>query len=122
VHRYDLGLDQSAGRGGDLTDIDDINSATAGFLVHRSAMIEYPYYREALQFSRELVGMLNEAQKGSCRTALFEERHGPANRLHWLVGLRNPNDYKLLLNMIVAAMGSNGSTTDPRRHLGQNIR
>lgn len=82
-----------------MTDL-DINSATAGFLVHRTALLEYPYYQEGLQFSRELVAMLNTAQSGRCRTELFEERHGELGRVHWLVGLRNPNDYKLLLNMI----------------------
>lgn len=78
----------------------DINSASAGFLVHRTAQLQYPYYEEGLQFSRELVGMLNTAQRDVCRTTLYEEQHGGMNRLHWLVGLRNPNDYKLLLNMI----------------------
>lgn len=78
----------------------DITSASAGFLVHRTAQLQYPYYEEGLQFARELVGMLNTAQEGACRTTLYEESHGGAGRLHWLVGLRNPNDYKLLLNMI----------------------
>lgn len=78
----------------------DITTATAGFLVHRTALLEYPYYQEGLQFSRELVAMLNTVQPDRCRTALFEEKHGELGRVHWLVGLRNPNDYKLLLDMV----------------------
>jgi hypothetical protein len=82
-----------------MTEI-DINSATAGFLVHRAARLEYPFYEEGIRFSTELVEMLNTAQAGSCRTVLFEEQYGEMGRVHWLVGLRNPNDYKLLLKMI----------------------
>ncbi len=77
-----------------------ITSATAGFLVHRTALLEYPYYQEGLQFSRELVAMLNTAQSGRVHTQLFEERRGDLGRVHWFVALRNPNDYKLLLDMI----------------------
>jgi len=77
-----------------------LNSATAGFLIHRSALLQYQYYEEGLQFSRELVAMLNAAQGEHCQTALFEERFGVMGRVHWFVALRNPNDYKRLLDMI----------------------
>ena len=77
-----------------------VTSARSGFIVHRTASLAYPYFEEGLAFSRELVAMLNKAQEGYCSTTLYREVFGEACRLHWLVMLRTPHDYKRLLDLV----------------------
>jgi hypothetical protein len=77
-----------------------IHSAGAGFLVHRTAQLKYEHAEEGMAFARELVEMLNAAQRGYATVLLFQEFAGLRSRVHWLLHLHNPDDYKRLLTMV----------------------
>jgi hypothetical protein len=77
-----------------------INSATAGFLVHRTALLQAEHLEEGLAFSRELVEMLNTSARGYATVLLFQEHEGDPQRVHWLLHLRQPNDYRRLLTLV----------------------
>jgi hypothetical protein len=77
-----------------------IHSANAGFIVHRSGLIKYEFRTEGLQFGLELVEMINSSQAGNLSVFLYEELLGTYNRLHWILHMRQPNDYARLLDMV----------------------
>jgi hypothetical protein len=77
-----------------------INSATAGFLVHRAGQIKYEFRSEATEFARELVSFINPAHVGRVSVLLFEEVFGDADRLHWMLHMNRPDDYGALLDMV----------------------
>lgn len=79
---------------------DLLHSANAGFLVHRSGLIKYEFRTEALAFATELVEMITPAMVGHVSVFLYEELFGTYNRLHWLLHLKQPNDYSRLLDMV----------------------
>jgi hypothetical protein len=77
-----------------------IHSANAGFIVHRSGLIKYEFRPEGLQFGFELVEMINSSQAGNLSVFLYEELLGTYNRLHWILHMKQPNDYARLLDMV----------------------
>jgi hypothetical protein len=77
-----------------------INSATAGFLIHRVGQLRSEFRDEARAFSADLVELINTAQAGYATILAFEELFGAEDRLHWLLHLKQPNDYQRLLHMV----------------------
>ncbi|MBI3688096.1 MAG: hypothetical protein HY241_12330 [Actinobacteria bacterium] len=77
-----------------------LNSANAGFIVHRTGQLEYAFAAEGRQFSAELVQYLNRAQPDVLSASLFTEVAGVRDRVHWFVHLRSPHDYQRLLQMV----------------------
>lgn len=77
-----------------------LHSANCGFTVHRTGQLEYGFAAEGRQFAVDLVGYLNQAQRGTISTYLYEEVFGAQDRLHWFVHMRSPHDYQRLLHMV----------------------
>lgn len=77
-----------------------INSSTAGFLIHRVGQLRSEFRDEARAFSADLVELINTAQVGYVTILAFEELFGAGDRLHWLLHLKQPNDYQRLLHMV----------------------
>lgn len=77
-----------------------LNSASAGFLIHRVGQLRAEFREEGLTFSAELVDLINNAQVGYVSIFTFEELFGIQNRLHWLLHLKQPNDYRRMLEMV----------------------
>ncbi|MEU8891955.1 DUF6039 family protein [Streptomyces sp. NPDC048442] len=77
-----------------------LNSANAGFLIHRVGQLKYEFRDEGLDFSSELVELINSKQAGRISIFHFEELFGTHNRLHWLLHLKRPDDYARMLDMV----------------------
>ncbi|MFB6892907.1 DUF6039 family protein [Kitasatospora sp. NPDC056327] len=77
-----------------------LNTANAGFIVHRSGLITYEHRAEGLQFASELVELINPGDVGHVSVFLYEELFGTYNRLHWILHLKQPNDYARLLDKV----------------------
>lgn len=77
-----------------------LNSAGAGFLIHRVGQLRNEFREEGLSFSADLVDLINKAQVGYVSIFAFEELFGTRNRLHWLLHLKQPNDYQRMLDMV----------------------
>jgi hypothetical protein len=77
-----------------------LHTANAGFIVHRSGLIKYEFRAEGLQFGRQLVELINAGDVGYVSVFLYEEVIGVHNRLHWILHLKQPNDYGRLLDKV----------------------
>ncbi|WP_415949111.1 DUF6039 family protein [Streptomyces sp. KLOTTS4A1] len=77
-----------------------LNSADAGILIHRVGQLKYEFREEGLDFSSELVELINSKQAGYISIFHFEELFGTHNRLHWLLHLKRPDDYARMLDMV----------------------
>jgi len=77
-----------------------LHSANAGFIVHRTGLIRYEYRDEGITFARELIEHINGRQVGNVSVFLYEELFGTYNRLHWVLHLKQPNDYGRLLDLV----------------------
>ncbi|HEX6967239.1 MAG TPA: DUF6039 family protein [Micromonosporaceae bacterium] len=77
-----------------------LHSANAGFIVHRSAQICNEFREEGLHFAAQMVELINPVAVGAVSVFLYEELFGTHNRLHWMLHLKQPNDYSRLLDMV----------------------
>ena len=77
-----------------------ITSVDAGLIIHRTGLIRNEFLEESIQFGLELVSLINKAQAGYASIFLYRELFGLNTRLHWLLHLRQPNDYSRLLTMV----------------------
>ena len=77
-----------------------LHSANAGFIVHRSGLLRAEFRDEGRQFSAEMVELINPTQVGYVSVFLYQEQFGVHNRLHWMLHLKQPNDYHRLLDMV----------------------
>jgi hypothetical protein len=77
-----------------------LHTANAGFIVHRSGLIKYEFRAEGLQFGRQLVELINAGDVGYVSVFLYEEVIGVHNRLHWILHMKQPNDYGRLLDKV----------------------
>lgn len=77
-----------------------ITSVDAGLIIHRTGLIKNEFLDESIQFGLELVGLINRAQAGYASIFLYRELFGLSTRLHWMLHLRQPNDYSRLLTMV----------------------
>jgi len=93
-------LFRPAGTQAPVPDDQLLHSANAGFLIHRSGLIKYEFRSEGLAFASELVKFINPNHAGYVTVFLYEELLGTYNRLHWLLHLKQPNDYQRLLDMV----------------------
>jgi hypothetical protein len=69
--------------------------------MHRSAQIRYDFRSEARQFGREVAESINKNLPGDCTVFVYEEAFGVADRLHWLIHLRDLGTYMRLLALHV---------------------
>ena len=77
-----------------------LNSADAGFLIHRVGQLKNEFLDEGVSFSADLVDLINNAQVGYVSIFAFEELFGLRGRLHWLLHLKEPSDYRRMLDMV----------------------
>jgi len=77
-----------------------LNSADAGFLIHRVGQLKNEFREEGMSFSADLVDLINNAQVGYVSIFAFEELFGTQSRLHWLLHLKEPSDYRRMLDMV----------------------
>ncbi|WP_433498387.1 DUF6039 family protein [Sphaerimonospora sp. CA-214678] len=77
-----------------------ITSADAGFLIHRCGQLRQEFRTEGLAFAAEMGKLINPTQIGYVSVFLYEELLGTHNQVHWLVHLKQPNDYRRLLDMV----------------------
>ncbi|MBI3688101.1 MAG: hypothetical protein HY241_12355 [Actinobacteria bacterium] len=78
-----------------------LHSANAGIVMHRSTQIRYDFRSEARQFGREVAESINKNLPGECTVFVYEEAFGTADRLHWLIHLRDLSTYLRLLTLHV---------------------
>lgn len=78
-----------------------LHSANAGIVMHRSGQMVYDLRSEARQFGREVAESINRKLPGECTVFVFEEAFGCADRLHWLIHLKDLTTYMRLLQLHV---------------------
>jgi hypothetical protein len=76
-----------------------LNSSNAGLIIHRSGQIRHEFRTEGRQFIAELIGHINRRLPGTATTYAYEEVLGQLDRIHCLIHLKQPNDYRALLHM-----------------------
>lgn len=84
-----------------LADDQILHSGNAGIVMHRSAQIAYDFRSEARKFGREVAESINRNLPGECTVFVYEEAFGAADRLHWLIHLRDLTTYMRLLQLHV---------------------
>jgi hypothetical protein len=78
-----------------------VTSANAGIVMHRTAQLDYGFRSEARTFAREVAESINRNLPGECSVFVYEEAFGQADRLHWLMHLRDISTYMRLLEVHV---------------------
>jgi hypothetical protein len=78
-----------------------LHSGNAGIILHRTAQLVYDHRSEARQFGREVAESINGPLAGDCTVFVYEEAFGAADRLHWLIHLRDLTTYQRLLELHV---------------------
>jgi hypothetical protein len=84
-----------------LPDSQILHSANSGIVMHRSAQPIYNFRSEARTFAREVAESINNNLPGECTVFVYEEGFGSADRLHWLIHLRDLTTYMRLLELHV---------------------
>lgn len=77
-----------------------LHSANSGLIIHRVGQVNYDFGTEARTFARDLQDHNNRALHPYLTAFIYEEVLGVEDRLHWLIHMRNPNDYGKLLEMV----------------------
>jgi hypothetical protein len=85
-----------------LPDEQILHSTNAGIVMHRTAQIIYDFRSEARAFGREVAESINKNLPGECTVFVYEEGFGAADRLHWLIHLKDLNTYMRLLKLHVS--------------------
>ncbi len=78
-----------------------LHSGNAGIVMHRSAQIDYNFRSEARKFGREVADSINNNMAGECTVFVYEEAFGAADRLHWMIHLKDLTSYQRLLELHV---------------------
>lgn len=85
----------------DQADDELLHSANSGVVMHRSGQMVYDLRSEARAFGREVAESINDKLPGECSVYVYEEAFGSADRLHWLIHLKDMNTYMRLLALHV---------------------
>ncbi len=83
-----------------LPEAELLHSGNAGLIIHRVGQFKYEFAEEGHGFSVDLLRYINENQVGVASTFCYEETFGIRDRVHWLIHMRSPNEYKKLLHMV----------------------
>ncbi|NUR27853.1 MAG: hypothetical protein HOV83_18745 [Catenulispora sp.] len=78
-----------------------LHSGNAGIILHRTALIEYDFRSEGRKFAREAAESINENLPGEATVFVYEEAFGTADRLHWLIHLKDIKTYYRVLELHV---------------------
>ncbi|MFE7390164.1 DUF6039 family protein [Streptomyces sp. NPDC057582] len=85
-------LHQAAAAGDDV-----LQSANAGVVVERTAVIAAGLATEAHLFARQLTEAINKGNPGTATAFVYDETFGVQGRLHWMVHLRSMGDYERIM-------------------------
>jgi hypothetical protein len=77
----------------------DMNTATAGVVMHRVADFDYQFRAEARVFACVVAENVNLNMDGVASVFLYEEPFGPMDRVHWLIHMRSLAVYYLLMGL-----------------------
>lgn len=77
-----------------------LHSGNAGMIIYRVGQLAYEFAREGRVYSVDLLKYVNEHQVGVATTFAYEEVFGVRDRMHWLIHMRSPNEYRKLLEMV----------------------
>ncbi|MFB6888402.1 DUF6039 family protein [Kitasatospora sp. NPDC056327] len=88
-----------------------LNSASAGIVLLRSARIGHGFAAEGRELAREIADTVNERYAGEAAVTLFDEAFGDAERVHWAIGLKDLTVYGRL-RADLAAQGRPGTFVD----------
>lgn len=77
-----------------------LHSGNAGLIIYRVGQLHYEFAAEGRGFSVDLLNYLNEHQAGVATTFCYEEVFGTRDRMHWLIHMRSPEEYRKLLEMV----------------------
>lgn len=80
----------------------NLNSVTSGVVLLRSAQVRSRFRGEARAFARATAESINERLPGQASAFLFEEAFGPADRIHWMIHLKDLSVYYDLINVHAA--------------------
>jgi hypothetical protein len=78
-----------------------LHSGNAGIVMHRSVQMVSEFRSDARRFGREVAESINKNLPGECTVFVYEEAFGGADRLHWLIHLRDLTTYMRLLELHV---------------------
>src|SRR5206468_10574680 len=78
-----------------------LHSGNAGILMHRTGQLASEYRSEARQFGRVVAESINRNLPGECTVFVYEEAFGQADRLHWLIHVKDLTTYLSLLQLHV---------------------
>ena len=78
-----------------------LHSGNSGIVMHRSAQIDYNFRSEARKFGREVADSINDNMAGDVTVFVYEEAFGSADRLHWMIHLKDLTSYQRLLELHV---------------------
>ncbi|WP_406207866.1 DUF6039 family protein [Kitasatospora sp. NBC_01560] len=78
-----------------------LHSGNAGILMHRVGQMASEHRSEARQFGRVVAESINRNLPGECTVFVYEEAFGQADRLHWLIHLKDINTYMRLMELHV---------------------
>jgi Family of unknown function (DUF6039) len=84
-----------------LPDEQILHSGNAGIVMHRTGQMVYDLRSEARQFGREVAESINKNLPGECTVFVYEEAFGQADRLHWLIHVKDLTTYLSLLQLHV---------------------
>ncbi|SDD61683.1 DUF6039 family protein [Actinokineospora iranica] len=79
---------------------ESFNTSNSGFVIHRSGQLRYEHRREGREFALELAAFLNKPLAGKATIVVFEELFGQQDRVHWVQHFKNPNDYRVILELV----------------------
>jgi len=85
----------------DQADDELLHSANSGVVMHRYGQMVYDLRSEARAFGREVAESINDKLPGECSVYVYEEAFGSADRLHWLIHLKDMTTYMRLLALHV---------------------
>lgn len=78
-----------------------LHSGNAGVVMHRSVQMVSEFRSDARRFGREVAESINRNLPGECTVFVYEEAFGQADRLHWLIHLKDLTTYMRLLELHV---------------------
>ncbi|THA24105.1 hypothetical protein E4198_04560 [Streptomyces sp. RKND-216] len=76
-----------------------LHSGNAGLIIHRAGQLRHEFRAEGRAFASDLVSYLNKPVAGVATIMVFEEILGDVDRLHWLIHMKMPNDYRRFLHV-----------------------
>ncbi|MER7234246.1 DUF6039 family protein [Streptomyces olivaceus] len=76
-----------------------LHSGNSGLVIHRAGQLRHEFRDEGRAFASDLVSYLNKPVAGVATVLVFEEILGNVDRLHWLIHMKMPNDYRRFLHV-----------------------